>query len=168
MKWVTREHVHVDRTAIPWMVKRFIDPRAEFLFVPVEKIDEVVKKENAIPYDAPGVELGHKGEKCSFDAIIVKHKLTDPALLGVAKIVRGADTGKPELAPEAPGLDSIMTGMSIVAKDDFEAIKNAAPVYDALYNNCKLDLLREKHKGELEQMDRKQRREFLRNEMKER
>jgi len=167
MKWVTREHVHVDRTAIPWMVKRFIDPKAEFLFVPVEKIDEVVKKENAIPYDAPGVELGHKGEKCSFDAIIEKYKLTDPALLGVAKIVRGADTDKPEIAPEAAGLDSIMTGISINAKDDYEAIKNAAPVYEALYSNCKLALIREKHKGELGKMDRKQVREFLRNKMKE-
>jgi len=149
------------------MVKRFVDPNAEFLFVPVEKIDEVVKKESAIPYDAPGVELGHKGEKCSFDAIIEKYKLTDPALLKVAIIVRGADTGKPEIAPEAAGLDSIMTGLSINAKDDFEAIKNAAPVYDALYNNCKLDLIREEHKGELEKMDRKQRREFLRKMMRE-
>src|SRR5512137_141377 len=87
MKWVTREYVHVDRTAIPWMVRRFVDSNAEFLFVPVEKIDEVVKKEGAIPYDAPGVELGHRGEKCSFDAIIEKYKLTDPALLKVAAIV---------------------------------------------------------------------------------
>lgn len=167
MKWVTREHVHVDRTAIPWMVKRFIDPKAEFLFVPVEKIDEVVKNENAIPYDAPGVELGHKGDRCSFDAIIEKYKLADPALLGVAKIVRGADTDKPELAPEAAGLDSIMTGMSINAKDDYEAIRNAAPVYDALYNNCKLNLIREKYKNELGKLDRKQAREFLRKKMKE-
>ena len=167
MKWVTREHVHVDRTAIPWMVKRFIDPKAEFLFVPVEKIDEVVKKENAIPYDAPGVELGHKGEKCSFDAIIEKYKLTDPALLGVATIVRGADTDKPEIAPEAAGLDSIMTGISINAKDDYEAIKNAAPVYEALYSNCKLVLIREKYKEELGKMDKKQKREFLRNKVKE-
>ena len=167
MKWVTREHVHVDRTAIPWMVKRFIDPRAEFLFVPVEKIDEVVKKEKAIPYDAPGVELGHKGEKCSFDAIIEKYNLTDPALLEVAKIVRGADTDTPEIAPEAAGLDSIMTGISIIAKDDHEAIKNAAPVYEALYNVCRLNLIRQKHKDELEKMDKKQRREFLRKKMKE-
>jgi hypothetical protein len=167
MKWVTREHVHVDRTAIPWIVKRFIDPDAEFLFVPVEKIAEVVKNEKAIPYDAPGVELGHKGEKCSFDAIIEKYKLTDPVLLRVAVIVRGADTNKPEIAPEAAGLDSIMTGLVINAKDDHEAIRNAAPVYDALYNNCKLNLIREKHKNELEKMDRKQRREFLMNKMKE-
>lgn len=165
MKWVTCEHVHVDRTAIPWLVRRFIDPHAEFLFVPPEKIEEVVRKEGAIPYDAPGVELGHKGDRCSFDAIVEKYKLADPALLAVAKIVRGADTGRPDIAPEAAGLDAIMTGIAIRAKDDFEAIKNAAPVYDALYNNCKLDVIRQVHKAELEMMDKGQRREFLRKKM---
>lgn len=167
MKWVTRQYVHVDRTAIPWMVKRFIDPEAEFLFVPVERIEEVVKKEKAIPYDAPGVELGHRGEKCSFDAIIAKYGLTDPALLELAKIVRGADTDKPEIAPESAGLDSIMTGVSIMAKDDHEAIRNAAPVYDALYNNCRLNIIKEECKDELEKMDRKEKREFLRKKMSE-
>ena len=167
MKWVTREHVHVDRTAIPWLVKRFVDPKAEFLFVPTEKIDEVVKKEGAIPYDAPGVELGHRGDRCSFDAVVEKYNLTDPALLRVALIVRGADTGRPELAPESAGLDSIMTGIAISSKDDFEAIRKAAPVYDALYDSCRLDIIREKHRVDLEKMDRKQRREFLRKKMKE-
>ena len=91
MKWVTREHVHVDRTACPWLINRFVDRNAEFIFVPVEKIEEVVKKEKAIPYDAPGVELGHHGDKCSFDAIIEKYKIKDPAVLELAKVVRGAD-----------------------------------------------------------------------------
>ena len=162
MKWVTREYVHVDRTACPWLIKRFIDPKAEFIFVPVERIEETVKEKKAIPYDAPGVELGHHGEKCSFDAIIEKYKIKDPAALALADIVRAADTDKAEATPEAAGLDAVMTGISIVAKNDHEAIENAEPVYDAFYTNCKLKLLRERHKDKLEKMDRKQRREFLR------
>jgi hypothetical protein len=167
MKWVTRLYVHVDRTACPWLIKRFVDPKAEFLFVPVEKIEETAKKEKAIPYDAPDVELGHHGEKCSFDAIVEKYKITDPAVLELAKIVRAADTDKPTAAPEAAGLDAVMTGISLVARDDDEAIEKARPVYDALYTNCKLKLIREKYKSEIEKMDRKQRREFLRKKLME-
>jgi len=165
MKWVTRQYVHVDRTACPWLIKKFVDPEAEFIFVPVEKIEEVVKKEKAMPYDAPGVELGHRGDKCSFDAIIEKYKIKDPAVLELAKIVRAADTEKAEAAPEAAGLDAVMTGISIVAKDDHEAIARASPVYDAFYTNCKLKLIREKYKADIEKMDRKQRREFLRKKL---
>jgi len=167
MKWITRQHVHVDRTACPWLIKRFVDPKAEFLFVPAEKIEEAVKKEKAIPYDAPNVELGHHGEKCSFDSIIEKYKINDPAVLKLAQIVRAADTDKMESIPEAAGLEAIMTGIGMVAKDDHEAIEKARPVYDALYINCKLKLVREKYKDEIEKMDRKQRREFLRNKLKE-
>jgi hypothetical protein len=167
MKWVTRQYVHVDRTACPWLIKRFVDPKAEFLFVPVEKIEEVVKKEKAIPYDAPNAELGHHGEKCSFDSIIEKYKINDPAVLKLAEIVRAADTDKMESAPEAAGLEAIMTGIGMVAKDDHEAIEKARSVYDALYINCKLKFVLEKHKDEIEKMDRKQRREFLRNKLKE-
>lgn len=159
--------MHVDRTACPWLIKKFIDSKAEFIFVPVEKIEEVVKKEKAIPYDAPGVELGHHGDKCSFDAVIEKYKVADPAVLEVAKIVRAADTGKPEAAPEAAGLDAVMTGISIVAKDDHEAIGKAGPVYDAFYTNCRLRLLREKYKAEIEKMDRKERIHFLRKKLLE-
>lgn len=90
MKWVTWEYVHVDRTACPWLINRFIDPKAQFMFVPAEKIPEPVKKENAIPYDAPGVELGHHGQKCSFDALIKKYNVKDPAVLRFAEIVRAA------------------------------------------------------------------------------
>ena len=165
MKWVTRQYVHVDRTACPWLIKRFVDPKAEFIFVPVERIEEVVKKEKAIPYDAPGVELGHHGDKCSFDAVVEKYKIKDPAVLELAKIVRAADTDKAEASPEAAGLDAVMTGISIVAKDDHEAIEKARPFYDAFYTNCKLKLLREKHKAEIEKMDRKERREFLRKKL---
>jgi hypothetical protein len=167
MKWVTRQYVHVDRTACPWLIKRFVDPKAEFVFVPVEKIEEIVKKEKAIPYDAPNVELGHHGEKCSFDSIIEKYKISDPAVLELARIVRAADTDKMEMAPEAAGLEAIMTGIGIAAKDDHEAIEKARPVYDALYNNCKLKLIREKNKTEIEKMDRGQRREFLKKKLAE-
>lgn len=166
MKWVTREYVHVDRTACPWLIRKFIDPKAEFMFVPVEKIQEVVKKEKSIPFDAPNVELGHHGHKCSFDAIIKKYKINDPAVLELAKIVRAADTDKPE-APEGAGLDAVMTGISMVAKDDYEAIEKARPVYDAFYIFCKMKLLREKYKAKIKKMNRKQRREFLRKKLLE-
>jgi len=167
LKWVTRQYVHVDRTACPWLIKRFIDPKAEFLFVPVEKIEETVKKEKAIPYDAPGVELGHHGDKCSFDAIAEKYKIRDPAVLELAKIVRAADTDTMEAAPEAAGLEAVMTGFGIVSKDDYETIARASPVYDAFYTNCKLELICEKYKAEIEKLDRKERREFLKRKLAE-
>ena len=161
MRWITREFVHVDRTACPWLIKRFVDSKAEFIFAPVEKILDVAKKEKAIPFDAPGVELGHHGEKCSFDAVVEKYKIKDPAVLELAKIVRAADTDKMETAPEAAGLEAVMTGLGIVSKSDHETIAKASPVYEALYNNCKLKLIRKKYKAEIEKMNRKQRREFL-------
>jgi hypothetical protein len=165
VKWVTRQFVHVDRTACPWLIKKFIDPKAEFIFVPLEKIEDIVKKEKAIPYDAANVELTHHGEKCSFDAIIEKYKIIDRAVLELARIVRAADTGKMEMAPEAAGLEAIMTGMGIVSKDDHEAIEKALPVYEALYTNAKLKLIREKYKVELKQMNRQGRREFLKKKV---
>jgi len=167
VKWVTRLYVHVDRTACPWLIKRFVDPKAEFLFVPVEKIEETVKKEKATPYDAPGVELGHHGDKCSFDAIVEKYKIKDPAVLELAKIVRAADTDTLDIAPEAAGLEAVMTGFGIVSKDDHETIAKASPLYDAFYNNCKLKLIREKYKAEIEKLDRKERREFLKKKLME-
>jgi len=167
MKWVTRQYVHVDRTACPWLIKKVVDPKAEFIFVPVEKIEETAKREKAIPYDAPGVELGHHGGKCSFDAIVVKYKIKDPAVLELAKIVRAADTDKMELAPEAAGLEAIMTGFGITSKDDYETIAKASPVYDAFYTNCKLKLIREKYKAEIEKLDRRERREFLKRKLTE-
>jgi hypothetical protein len=166
MKWVTREHVHVDRTACPWLIKKFVDAQADFIFVPVEKIGEVVRKEGAVPFDAPDVELGHHGEKCSFDSVIAKYKIKDPAVLELAKIVRSADTDS-RAAPEGTGLSAVMTGISVAAKNDHEAIKNASPVYDALYTYSKLELLRGQFRSEIEKMDRRQRREFLKKKLKE-
>lgn len=165
LKWVTRQYVHVDRTACPWLIMRFVDPKAEFLFVPVEKIGDIVNRERAIPYDAPGVELGHHGEMCSFDAIVDKYRIKDPAVLEVAKIVRAADTDRMAAVPEAAGLEAVMTGISIVSKDDYAAIEKAGPVYDAFYTNCKLKLIREKYMVEIDKMDRSKRREFLKKKL---
>ena len=167
MRWVTREYVHVDRTACPWLIKKFIDPRAEFIFVSTDKIDEVVKKQGAIPFDAPGVKFGHKDGKCSFETILEEYSLEDPVLHELAKIVHSADTSDKGLAPEGVGLDAIMTGARLNVKDDFEAVERAEYVYDALYSYCKFKLLREKYKSKLEKMDGKQQSEFLRKKMRQ-
>ena len=133
MKWVTREKAHVDRIACPWLIKRFVDPQAELLFVPADKVLEVAKKEGAISYDAKDAELTHVGDECSFDAIIHRYKLTDPALLELAKVVRGADTKNKGLTPESPGLDAVASGFRLIAKDDFDNMSKQFFVYDALY-----------------------------------
>ena len=140
MKWITREHVKVDRVACPWLIKRFVDPGAEFLFVPPQKVMEIAARERAIPYDVPAVELGHHGKECSFDAIVKKYNLTkDPALVLLAKIVNGADTDNTLWhQPEASGLKAIAEGFRHLGyKDDNEV--NAAEwiVYDALYAYCR-------------------------------
>jgi len=165
VKWVTREFVHVDRTACPWLIKKFIDPQAQFIFVPTEKIAEIAKTQGATPFDAPGVKLGHRNGKCSFETIIEEYKLEDPVLHELAKIVHSADTRDTELAPEGIGLSATMTGARYNVKDDFEAVDKATYVYDALYTYCKIKLLRKKYKDELAKMNRKEQREFLRKEM---
>jgi hypothetical protein len=133
VKWVTREKAHVDRIACPWLIKKFVDPQAELLFVPADKVLEVARKEGAISYDAPGADLTHQGEECSFDAIIRKYDLNDPALLELAKVVRGADTKNRNLTPQSPGLNTIANGFSLIAKDDFDNMSKQFYVYDALY-----------------------------------
>ena len=167
MKWVTREFVHVDRTACPWLIKKFVDPQAEFVFVPTEKIEEIIKTQGAIPFDAPEVKLGHRDGKCSFETIIEEYNLEDPVLHQLAKIVHSADTRDTELAPEGIGLNAIMTGARFNVKNDFEAVEKAAYVYEALYTYCKIKLLREKYKDELRKMNRKQQRDFLKKKMQE-
>lgn len=167
MKWVTRQYVHVDRTACPWLIKRFVDPDAEFIFVPTEKIGEVVKRESAIPYDAPLAELGHHGDKCSFDAVVEKYGIDDPAVLELARIVRAADTNKMAMVPEAAGLEAIMTGIGTISKDDYEATEKARIVYDALYTNCKLKIVRRLYEEEIEKLDKRERREFLKKKLME-
>ncbi|MEM3623098.1 MAG: chromate resistance protein [Candidatus Bathyarchaeia archaeon] len=167
MKWVTREFVHVDRTACPWLIKKFIDPEAEFIFVPTEKIAEVVEKDGAIPFDAPGVKLGHRNGKCSFETIIEEYNISDPVLHELARIVHAADTHDVQGAVEGFGLSAIMTGARFNVRNDFEAVKKAEYVYDALYSYCKFKLLREKYRDELAKMNQRQQNEFLRRKMRE-
>jgi hypothetical protein len=133
MKWVTRERPKIDRIACPWLVTRFIDKDAEFLYVPAGEVLKVAEETGAIPYDIPGVEHGHVGELCSFDAFLRLHNLTDPALQELAVIVRGADTGRPELAPQCAGLLAVSLGLSALYQDDHEMLKQGLIVYDALY-----------------------------------
>jgi hypothetical protein len=139
MKWITREHVKVDRVACPWLIKKFVDPHAEFLFVPVEKVAEIAQRERATPYDCKGDELGHHGKECSFDAILKKYKLTgDPALVLLAKIVNGADTDNSLWnQPESAGLNAIAEGFRQLGyKNDLEQNQAEWIVYDALYAYC--------------------------------
>ncbi len=134
MRWATRERAKVDRIACPWLIRRFVDKEAEFLYLPHNTKWNEFK--DVIPFDAPGVELGHHGPECSFDAIIKKYKLTDPALRLLAKIVRAADTDDKSLAPEGSGLEAIAEGFRRIAKDDFDNQRMQFPVYDALYACC--------------------------------
>ena len=137
MKWVTRERPKVDRVACPWLIARFIDPEAEFLFVPAGEVMEVAAREGAIPYDVEGVELGHHGDRCSFDAFLARYALTDPALHALAKIVRGADTSALDLTPESWGLYAIATGFREISRTDHENLARQFPAYDALYAYCR-------------------------------
>src|SRR5512139_2050834 len=133
MKWVTRERPKIDRIACPWLVARFIDKDAEFLYVPAGDVLEVAQETGATPYDIPGAEYGHVGELCSFDAFLRLHHLTDPVLQDLAVIVRGADTGRPELAPQCHGLLAMSLGLSAIYQDDHEMLKQGMVMYDALY-----------------------------------
>lgn len=138
MKWITRERPKIDRIACPWLIARFIDKKPEFLYVPRNRVSDTARETGAIPFDIPGVELGHEGELCSFDAFLKKYRLDDPVLSDLAIIVRGADTGRPELAPEAPGLLALSQGLSILFQDDHEMLRHGMVMYDALYARLKL------------------------------
>jgi hypothetical protein len=137
MKWVTRERPKVDRVACPWLILRFVDPEAGFLYVPADQVMAVAKREDAIPYDVPDVELGHHGALCSFDAILDKYRLADPALRHLARIVRGADTSDKDLTPESRGLAAIAVGFGLFYDDDQRQLEAELPVYDALYAWCR-------------------------------
>jgi hypothetical protein len=141
MKWITRSHVHVDRVACPWLITRFIDNEAEFLFVPKSQVDKVVAETGALPFDAPGVELGHHEGRCSFESIMLKYGLTDPALQRLAKIVHAADVAEDiDRDPLARGLEAIATGYSLRYPDDEENLAHQFEVYDALYAWCRLQV----------------------------
>lgn len=151
MRWITREKVKVDRVACPWLIKQFIDPEAQFLFVPVDQVMEAAKRESAVPFDVPGVEFGHHGKECSFDALVRKHHLDqDPALVLLAKIVNGADTDNSLWnQPEAAGLNAIAEGFRHLGyKDDHAIIAAESIVYDALYAYCQEMVRRGKPDGQ--------------------
>jgi hypothetical protein len=137
MKWITRERPKIDRIACPWLIRRFIDPDAEFLFVPASDVLRVAGETGATPYDIPGVEMTHVGELCSFDAFIARHALREPALQQLATIVRGADTSRLDLTPQSAGLYAVSLGLSHVFKDDHEMLRHGMVMYDALYAWCK-------------------------------
>jgi rhodanese-related sulfurtransferase len=136
-RWVTRERPKIDRIACPWLIARFVDRNAEFLYVPTKEVRDAAKARNAIPYDIPDVHFSHDGELCSFDAFLMHYRLNDPALQQLALIVRGADTARLELAPQAPGLAAISLGLSRNFADDHEMLKHGMVMYDALYTWCK-------------------------------
>ena len=137
MKWVTRENPKVDRVACPWLIKKFVDPEAEFIYAPASQVMAVAERDGAVPYDVPNVELGHHRPECSFDAIIKKYNLTDAALQRMALIVRGADTADKDLTPESRGLEAIAAGFQLAYRDDQEQLAAELPVYDALYAYCR-------------------------------
>jgi hypothetical protein len=141
MQWITRSHVHVDRVACPWLISRFVDSTAEFTFVPANQVKKIAAETEAIPFDAPDAELGHHDGRCSFEAIILKYELKNPALARMAKIVHAADVA-PDIDkdPVARGLEAIAVGYSLRFPDDEENLANQLEVYDALYAWCSLQV----------------------------
>jgi hypothetical protein len=137
MRWITRERPKIDRIACPWLIKKFVDAEAEFIYVPKDSVFQLAKELNAIPYDLPGAEYTHEGNLCTFDFIVKKHKIADPAIHHIAAIVRGADTDNFELAPQAAGLWAISAGLSYNYVDDHEQLVIGMKIYDALYSWAK-------------------------------
>jgi hypothetical protein len=137
MKWITREKVKVDRVACPWLIKKFVDPQAEFLFVPADQVESKAKELGATPFDIDGCELGHHGEDVSFDAILKKYKLTDPAVKLLAEIVRAADGHPAKPHPAGEGLRWVAFGFNALGLGDHEILQREAIVYDALYAECR-------------------------------
>ncbi len=144
MKWITRERPKIDRIACPWLIKNFVDKEAEFIYVPKDQVLSRGKELKALPYDIPGVEYSHEGDYCTFDYIVKKHTITDPAVAQIARIVRGADTDRFELAPQAAGLWAISAGLSHNFESDSEMLTIGMKIYDALYSWAKY-VQHEKH-----------------------
>ena len=137
MQWITRERPKIDRIACPWLVLRFIDAQAVIRFLPADQVLTVARKTGAIPFDIPGAELTHVGERCSFDAFLDKYHLHQPALAQLAAIVRGADTSRLDLAPQSAGLYAISLGLSATLTDDHQMLRHGIIMYDALYAWCR-------------------------------
>ena len=145
MLWVTRSHIHVDRVACPWLITRFIDSEADFLFVPNSQVEKTVEETGAIPFDAPGVELGHVDGRCSFESVILKYGLKEPGLMRLAKIVHSADVDADmDNDPIARGLEAIASGFSLRFPEDSENLAHQFDVYDALYAWCRMEVARNK------------------------
>jgi hypothetical protein len=145
MLWVTSSHVHVDRVACPWLITRFVDSEADFMFVPTSQIEKVVAETGAIPFDAPGVELGHAEGRCSFESIIQKYGLKEPGLLLLAKIVHAADISEDiDKDPIARGLEAMASGFSLQYPEDTENLAHQFDLYDALYTWCRLEAAKNK------------------------
>jgi len=144
MLWITRSHVHVDRVACPWLITRFIDSDAQFMFVPKSEVMSVAEREGAIPFDTPGAGVNHDGDQCTFDVIIRNYNLTDRALLRMARIVNAADTDRLDSDPLAAGLEAIAVGYSLRYPDDLQNLERQFEVYDALYAWCRLEVAKEK------------------------
>jgi hypothetical protein len=144
MKWITREHPKIDRIACPWLIRRFIDKEAEFIYVPFDEVNSTAKRINAIPFDIPDVEFTHYGDQCTFDYFVKKYNIADPAIQSIAIIVRGADTDRHELANQSSGLWAISAGLSYNIKDDSQLLDIGMTIYDALYSWAKF-LQKEKH-----------------------
>ena len=137
MKWITRERPKIDRIACPWLIRNFVDREAEFIYVPKKDVIEQAKMLDAIPFDLPGVEYTHEGDYCTFDFIVKKHRITDPAIVQIANIVRAADTDRFSNAPQAAGLWAISAGLSYNYADDHEMLAIGMKIYDALYSWAK-------------------------------
>jgi hypothetical protein len=145
MLWITRSHVHVDRVACPWLITRFVDNQAKFLFVPKNQVDKVAKETGAIPFDTPGVELGHQEGRCSFESILVKYELKEPGLLRMAKIVHAADVSADvDMDPIGQGLEAFASGYSLRYPSDEENLAHQFELYDALYAWCLMEAARSK------------------------
>jgi hypothetical protein len=140
MQWVTRDKPVVDRVACPWLIKKFVDPQAEFVYVPAEQVRAVAEREGAIPYDIPDVELGHHGPACSFEAIVAKHKIEDPAVKLLAKVVRGADTEDRTYTPQSEGLRAISRGWHLLDWPTPKRLEVGMQLYDALYAWCQREV----------------------------
>lgn len=160
MIWVTRNYVHVDRVACPWLIQRFVDKDAEFLFVPANEVETVANAVGGVPFDIPGVELTHRGKECSFDAIIQKYKLIESALLDLAEVVRIADTGGEDPNLIAAGLDAIATGAPLITTNDHAALQQQMVVYDALLAFFRYKRLMAQYVDETKNMTRAERKAF--------
>ncbi|MFW9778170.1 MAG: chromate resistance protein ChrB domain-containing protein [Candidatus Heimdallarchaeota archaeon] len=161
MIWVTRNYVHVDRVACPWLIQRFVDAEAEFLFVPAEDVQKVADAVGGTPFDIKGTELGHVGDQCTFNAIIKKFNLRDPALLELAEVVRAADTGSIDKTNLAVGLEAIATGIPLISFNDHDSLQKQMAVYDSLLAFFRYKRLQEQYPDEMKQMTRKERNEFF-------